>query len=313
MKVLQSLVLVALAAPAIAGAQTLASQTWVSGVGSDANPCTIDRPCQTISHAVDSTASGGEVSIVDAGPYYGTVNITKSITINGVGALGTLSAAAGGPVITVNAGASDVVILRGLSFNGGGKVGGSTNAVNFTTGGDLHVENSSMSGFTSDAIYFAPTAASELFVNNVSFRNSYGSVYVVPGSAGSATAFINNMRSENNARGVRCDDATKMQIRNSVVSANDTGNGYSAVGSGARPITLTIENSTASFNGGSGVYASGTGTVLRLHNFVATDNNQYGINALAGVTTVSSGLNRLAGNTSGDVASTTTLTNWAGN
>jgi len=41
---------------------------------------------------------------------------------------------------------------------------------------------------------------------------------------------------------------------------------------------------------------------------VATDNSQYGINALAGVTTVSSGLNRLASNTSRDLASTTTLT-----
>jgi hypothetical protein len=297
------------------GAQSL--QTWVSGFGSDSNPCTINAPCQTISHALAATAPGGEVSILDAGPYIETsaINIAHSVTINGVGALGTISAPAGSAAITVNAGLSDVVILRGLSFNGGSvnKTGGATNAVSFTTGGRLHVENSSMSGFTSDAIYFAPTGNSMLFVNNVSFRNSWGSVYAVPGANGSAIVSLNNIRSENNSRGVRCDDGSKMEIRNSVVSGNEVGNGYAAVGSGARPILLTIENSTATFNAGAGIYASGAGTILRLHNVVVTDNAQNGINAFAGVTVMSSGTNRIDGNTGGNLSSTTVLTSWAGN
>ncbi|HZZ91121.1 MAG TPA: hypothetical protein VFE23_01075 [Usitatibacter sp.] len=66
-------------------------------------------------------------------------------------------------------------------------------------------------------------------------------------------------------------------------------------------------------NGASGVYASGAGTIVRLHNVVFTDNFQYGVNALAGVTTLSSGTNRVAGNASGDLSSTTSLQTWAGN
>ncbi|HZZ91126.1 MAG TPA: hypothetical protein VFE23_01100 [Usitatibacter sp.] len=52
---------------------------------------------------------------------------------------------------------------------------------------------------------------------------------------------------------------------------------------------------------------------MRLHNVVLTDNFQYGVNALAGVTTLSSGTNRIAGNASGDLSSTTSLQSWAGN
>jgi hypothetical protein len=316
-KIIGSLMLAAVFAPAMSAAQSL--QTWVSGFGSDSNACTINAPCQTIAYALSVTSSGGEISILDAGPYFGPINITKSVTINGVSALGTLSAAAGNSVITVNAGPSDVVILRGLSFSGGSvaKSGGATNAVSFTSGGKLHIENSSASGFTSDAIYFAPTGNSQLYVNNVSFRNSFGAVYAVPGTSGKATVSVNNMRSENNSRGVRFDDNSFVEIRNSLVMGNDTGNAYSAVGTGARPIVMTIENSTASFNGASGVYASasnsgGTGATVRLHNVVLTDNFQYGVNALAGVSVVSSGTNRIAGNTSGSLSATTTnpLPSW---
>jgi hypothetical protein len=53
--------------------------------------------------------------------------------------------------------------------------------------------------------------------------------------------------------------------------------------------------------------------IVRLHNVVLTDNFQYGVNALAGVTTLSSGTNRIAGNASGDLSSTTSLQSWAGN
>src|ERR1700756_2338676 len=102
---------VVLAVPAGAAA---ASRTWVSGVGDDANPCSRTAPCKTFAGAISKTDPGGEISVLDPGGY-GAVTITKSISIiteGGSGEAGILASGTNG--ITVNAGASDVVILRGL-------------------------------------------------------------------------------------------------------------------------------------------------------------------------------------------------------
>src|SRR5262245_18054817 len=72
----------------VANAQ--ASRTWVSGVGDDANPCSRTAPCKTFAGAISKTAAGGEIDILDPGGY-GTVTITKSITINGAGSYGSIS------------------------------------------------------------------------------------------------------------------------------------------------------------------------------------------------------------------------------
>ena len=63
-----------------------ATRTWVSGVGDDVNPCSRTAPCKTFAGAMSKTAPGGEISVLDAGGF-GSVTITKSITINGGGYL----------------------------------------------------------------------------------------------------------------------------------------------------------------------------------------------------------------------------------
>src|SRR5262249_58062915 len=62
-------------------AHAQASRTWVSGVGSDANPCSRTAPCQTFAGAISKTAVGGEINCLDPGGF-GAVTITKSITIS---------------------------------------------------------------------------------------------------------------------------------------------------------------------------------------------------------------------------------------
>src|SRR3954470_4780478 len=97
----------------LAGAQ--ASRTWVSGVGDDTNPCSRTAPCKTFAGAISKTAAGGEINALDPAGY-GTVIITKSITIDGHNTLASLLASATVGV-TISAGATDVVTLRGLSIN----------------------------------------------------------------------------------------------------------------------------------------------------------------------------------------------------
>src|SRR5688572_10088027 len=67
-----------LLASTLANAQ--ASRTFVSGVGSDANPCSRTAPCKTFAGAIAKTAAKGEINVLDPGGF-GGVTITKSISI----------------------------------------------------------------------------------------------------------------------------------------------------------------------------------------------------------------------------------------
>src|ERR1700712_1402935 len=79
-----------------------ATRTWVSGVGDDVNPCSRTAPCKTFAGAISKTAAHGEINALDPGGY-GSVTITKSITIRGRGTQASLLIS-GTPAVTVNAG-----------------------------------------------------------------------------------------------------------------------------------------------------------------------------------------------------------------
>src|ERR1051326_976172 len=66
-----------------------ASRTWVSGVGDDANPCSRTAPCKTFAGAISKTAAGGEIDCLDSAGY-GALTITKGITVNCLGVIGSV-------------------------------------------------------------------------------------------------------------------------------------------------------------------------------------------------------------------------------
>jgi hypothetical protein len=104
-------------APALAGT---AYYAIVSGVGADAAGCGQPAaPCRTFQYAFTNiVAPGGEIRIKDAAGYQ-PINITHAITIiNDGGGDGGLTAVGANPAITINAGPTDVVILKGLSIVG---------------------------------------------------------------------------------------------------------------------------------------------------------------------------------------------------
>src|ERR671938_917015 len=73
-------------------ANAQATRTWVSGVGDDVNPCSRTPPCKTFAGAISKTADKGEIDALDPGGF-GTVTITKNITIEGQGTLASILAA----------------------------------------------------------------------------------------------------------------------------------------------------------------------------------------------------------------------------
>src|SRR5438270_9847662 len=91
-----------------------ATRTWVSGVGDDVNPCSRTAPCKTFAGAISKTAAGGEIDALDPAGF-GTLTITKSITIDGgAGQVGSVLAS-GTNGFVVAAGPNDVVTLRNLN------------------------------------------------------------------------------------------------------------------------------------------------------------------------------------------------------
>ncbi len=285
-----------LAVQSVAFAQ--ATRTWVSGVGDDANPCSRTAPCKTFAGAISKTAAGGEISVLDPGGF-GAVTITKSITINNVGnTAGILGAATNG--VIVNAGATDRVTLRGFNIEGAGT---GLNGVRFLAGGELVVEDCQITNFrgntASSGIYFAPSGASRLSVQNCTISGNGqpgggSGIFISPGAAGKALVTIDNTRLLNNTSGLRSNGRTMVTLRNSLV-AGSLSSGVLAIGSSTEVSSMTIQSCLIANNGATnassaGVYANGELAVIRLSDSTVTG-NAYGLRAVFDADILSTGDN----------------------
>jgi hypothetical protein len=288
----------ALAVPSLVLAQ--ATRTWVSGVGDDANPCSRTAPCKTFAGAISKTAAAGEINVLDPGGF-GAVTITKAITISSEGfEAGVLVSGTNG--IVISAGASDVIVLRGLDIQG---LNTGLDGVKFLNGGALHIEKSVITEFTGQGVNFAPsTNNASLFVTDTIIRkNAGGGIWVVPGAGVTAKVVVRNTTMDFNFRGLRAEDGSTISIQDSSAS-NNTQNGIVAYGNGSRAVDMTIERTAANINGGVGVY-SGTLCNVRISNLTAS-RNATGLMASGG-SIISFGNNSVNGNTTANGAPTTTV------
>src|ERR1700751_4391182 len=94
-----------------------ATRTWVSGVGDDVDPCSRTAPCKTWAGAISKTANGGEIDALDPGGF-GALPTTKSSTLAGGGGQVASVLVAGTNGIVIAAGATDVIILKNIRFQG---------------------------------------------------------------------------------------------------------------------------------------------------------------------------------------------------
>ena len=136
-KILRFLATIVLTAGFATAAHAQATRTWVSGVGDDANPCSRTAPCKTFAGAISKTASGGEINVLDPGGF-GAVTITKPITISSeCFEAGVLVSGTNGIIVNVP-NATDVVVLRGLDFEG---LSTGLSGITVITGGTVQVES----------------------------------------------------------------------------------------------------------------------------------------------------------------------------
>jgi hypothetical protein len=247
------------------------TRTWVSGVGDDLNPCSRTAPCKTFAGAISKTAAGGEIDCLDPGGF-GTVTITKSITIDCTGTLGSILGAGTNGVNIPTAGI--VVTLKGLTINGAttGLIG-----VNVTAGATVYLEDVIIQGFKSG------TATGLLVKPN-------------GGTAGHTS--LNRVTLVNNTNGMTVDSTVSTvlvpaSVRQSIATGN-SGSGFTA-NSSATQITLMIDNSDAVQNG-IGFNANGTVSNMIIGgNTVST--NGTGINITGSAKVFTYKTNNVNGNT----------------
>ncbi len=206
---------------ASAPAHAQATRTWVSGVGDDANPCSRTAPCKTLAGAISKTAAAGEIDCLDPGGF-GTLTITKSITIDcgGGGIVGSVLAS-GVAGFNINGNGINV-ILRNLSINGTGTTLG-TRGVNILAANSVVIENSHIMDFSQQCIADGRPTAGILVVNNVDMRFCALSGIGTATSGGVLKLTMNNVRSTNNGNGVALSANTNATITNSVLSDNTNG------------------------------------------------------------------------------------------
>lgn len=285
-------------------AEAQATRTWVSGVGDDVNPCSRTAPCKTFAGAISKTAAGGEISVLDPGGF-GAVTITKSITIDGTGTLASILAS-GTNGIVINS-ATAVVTLRNLQINGAGTTLG-LNGIRVLAATSVSVQNCNIYGFAQEGIEFTPSGAASLFVKDTVISNNNGAtgggIFAQGTAAGTASVFLDNVRLERNFFGIKVQDFSKAQVRNSSAVGN-VNNGFWGF-STAQPVEMSIETSRSSGNGVGGVRAEGPQTVVRLSDTTVT-NNLVGFQTGTGGQIESFGNNHQTGNNTNNAPNTTIL------
>jgi Periplasmic copper-binding protein (NosD) len=297
---LQILIICAALVIGATAAHAQASRTWVSGVGNDSNPCSRTAPCKTFAGAMPKTVEGGEIDALDPAGY-GTVIITKAITLDGgtgTGWASILPSGVAGVTVNVTGGAhvnDAVVILRNITFNGivqAPSVPG-TNAIDYIKAAQLMVESCFFENFSRPGITEASGAtAMNLRVDDCNFDNIPTGI-IVNTSNGASVAEIDNCRFNGIDDGVNATSNAFVTVRNCFF-AGATNGVLAKTGCQVNVVNSVFSNNTAGAN------LSGGGTI-RLSNNDFFNNT----NAISGGTAASATNNRFGGNTNNGNVTTT--------
>jgi hypothetical protein len=261
-------------------ASAQAQRTFVSGLGSGTT-CSRTAPCRQLATALSQTNPGGEVVVLDSAGY-GVISITQAVSITAPPYTGI--SVFSGDGIDINAGASDTVILRGLTINNQGSTG---SGIVFNTGGTLRIEGCVVNGFASTnqaGILF--NGPGTLEVKGSATTGNFDGIRV-GASSGTARAAIDSVRLEDNANsGVVATDGSIVAVRKSLASGNPYA-GFHAHTFGSGGAQLNLEECVASHNGEAGIEArsDSSGPVeINVESCVSSSNTNAGIYAVASST-----------------------------
>jgi hypothetical protein len=246
---------------ATAPAEATVDHTYVSGKGTDTGGCaTPATACRTFAYAITQTAAAGEIIAIDAANY-APVTITQSISIvadaggpAGIIMTSTAPPTFQGTAITINAGAADVVNLRGLTLDGEGTA---SVGIYLTSAGSLTISDCVVRHFVNLGIGLTgPLHASIL--NTVMTNNGFG---LSVGGIGAAATFVTVRKSvmNNNFTGFAANYDAMLTFADSMATGNSLG-GFVSLFSGPGSPAVVYSYGDNEING-NGTDISGGGTL----------------------------------------------------
>ena len=256
-------------------------------------------------------AAGGEIDVLDSAGY-GSLSITKSLTVISNGSLAGVLAASGNNAITIAAGTTDKIFLRGLTIEG---ANAGQNGIAFTTGASLVVDRCVIQAFVQNGIFIAPPVGSSpsvIITRTTTNNNGNVGVYVTPATSDAGKAGVNAAIDggtfSNNGDGVALDiggsnffTGQRFVSISNTTAANNVHNGVRLKdGTVYGTSTLFLDAYRATGNGNSGLEHNGVGGDLYFGRSLSTEND-YGFSHLQSYGNVYTYAdNKIGGNRSGD-------------
>jgi hypothetical protein len=277
-----SVMAIALLALAIIPSAPAAAQSrvLVAAQGSDANPCSFAQPCRTLQHAHDVVAAGGEIDVLDPAGY-GALQIRKPISIQGHG-FAEVSVPAGTDAITIVAGASDRITLRGLVLDGGGSANTITSntGINIGTAGTVDVDDCVIRNF--DQGISDNLGGASLFVSNSLITHmTFIGIFVRGAGNASTRASVSRTEVNDTQTGIQAQGETLAANGSVDVSISDSNVFASSLGGVAAvnfpqsvgPVTMVVTRSSI-VGGATGVVVNGPSTLT----FIRLDETAIALN-----------------------------------
>ena len=213
-----------LASPATAGGL----QSWISGVGDDANPCTRTAPCKTWGGTIAKTFEGGTINVLDPG-FFGALAIDKSVTIDGTGVPAYALAEGGANGITVNAPAGSHVVLRNITIKAAVLAGGVCDGgagLRVVNGGSVRLDGVTIEGFQQavDLPLTNSTGPVSVVLDGVTMSdNCQFGVRAVPDAGKTARFTIDGLSVSTSGVGLAAGTGAEGWVSNSQIHLNTVG------------------------------------------------------------------------------------------
>jgi hypothetical protein len=282
-----------------------ATRTWVSGVGDDVNPCSRTAPCKTFAGAISKTAVNGEINVLDPGGF-GAVNITKSLTIDGLGPMSSILNVNVNGILVNGAGA--VVNLRNLTINGASSTTG--NCIRILQAAAVNIdnvvcENQGGTGTNGRGVVIDTAANVRVDIQNSRFANNTNFGIHSNPTAGTVTLTVDNSTFvRGGTTAIQLRQNTNATVENVTVTGHNPG---AAVALELGTVNAHIANSSFTDNA-FGVFAGNGGApVARLANTVITRSAAAALSANGGAQIISYGNNPIRGNTGNELPTSTEL------
>jgi hypothetical protein len=271
----------ALLLSAVGSAHAQLNRSFVSVVGDDANPCFRTAPCKTFAGANAKTNPGGEMDVMESGGY-GSLVISKSITIDGSGVVASAIGAGTLNSFRINANDTDIVVLRHISMMSDPATPGN-GGIRVDKVGQLHVIDCLIKNFTHHGIDFeASNSGARLFVTGTTIiNNGTGSIDagVFVKSVAVVNAIIDHCTIDGNHDGVVAKDRARVSISNSLIAENHVFGAIAASDSSAG-VEINIESTIITRNQigiQSGNCAVPSQAMVRISNVSVTSNDANGL------------------------------------